>query len=100
MSSMETNSIDKVIGRRREQHSRQREDDQRIIFRNARRDPVGKFHRQNQHEDRCEQEEPFEEHRQPIRQEHSAERRAAGLVEVQPLSKVATNSSPSAAAAA
>ena len=68
-----------IVRRRGKQHSRQREHDERIIFADARRDAVGKFHRHEQHENGRDEEKAFEEQRQRVFDEHAVEGRAGKL---------------------
>ena len=65
-----------IIGRRGEQHSRQRKDDERIIFRDARGDAVGKFRGHEQHQNGGDEEEAFEKQGQRVFDEHAVEGRA------------------------
>jgi hypothetical protein len=63
-----------IIGRRREHHPRQREDDQAVILRHARFDAVREGHRHDQHQGRGDEKEPLEEQSESIQHVTRAER--------------------------
>ena len=75
----------KIVGRRRKQHSRQRENDERIVFTDACGNAarlgeawVGKFHRHEQHQNRGDKEVSFKKDRQRIFHKHAVKCRAGG----------------------
>ena len=72
MSSMETNSITKIVGRRGKEHAGERKQDEGIVFRGG-DDAVGKLSGNEQHEHGRDDKEPLEKQRKAIIHEGAME---------------------------